>query len=585
MSLKAPESKGGSFLFTPADGRDVLFPEDFSADAREFGRTVRGFIAKEVEPQATHLDEGGMDDVPALLKSLGDIGFFMAEVPESFGGMGLPLFSCVPMIEQLGRAGGFGVAAMVHQGIGMQPLVFCGTEELAARWMPELMRGETLAAYALTEPGSGSDALSGKTTAVFDATTNEWVLNGTKQFITNARWAKVFQVFANVDGKGFSAFMVERDTPGFTVLEDEHKMGIRCSSTAALRLENVRVPAGNVLGELGRGHKIALNMLNLGRLKLGITMVGAMKQLLAYSVAYGNERMQFGKPLTSFGLIREKLVDMATFIFAGEALAARTAGHIDRFLEEATGDYRVEKFRAADEFSSECSITKCYLTEAASICADHAVQIYGGYGFIEEYPVARFYRDTRVSRLYEGTNEINRLNVMNSLFRRIVKGGDRDTWMEIIHREFDAKSDMLAPMRKCFGKIVETLLERAKGEVPKLDQDVTGALAEFAMELYAAECALLRAQRLAERDDVDAKLKSFAEHLSKLVVAKAGRTIRERAGAVGAALKLTEAAGFATALDDCARLSDERFFHEREAAEVLLTYHGEWPEFAPPCDC
>jgi alkylation response protein AidB-like acyl-CoA dehydrogenase len=582
MNVQNAPGLGSAFLFTDMDPADVGVPEMAAPEAREFQRTVRAFLAEEVAPQIGALDHGDGSGVPPLLRKLGNLGFFAAEVAEEFGGLGMTLVNVLPMLEELGRVGGFGVAAMVHQGIGMQPLLLVGGEDIARRYAAPLMSAELIAAYALTEPGAGSDALNGTTTATFDAARNEWTINGAKQFITNARWASLFMVFAQVKDKGFSAFLVERGTPGLEVLAEEDKMGIKCSSTCALRLKDVKVPGGRTLGALGRGHKIALNMLNIGRLKLGTTMLGAMKEVLMHAVRYGSERRQFGQQLTQFGLIRRKIAEMGALTFACEAMAYRTAAGIDRHID-THADLNLSagesKFMAAEEYAAECSIVKCYLSEAAHVCADHAVQVYGGYGFCEEYPVAKFYRDVRVARLYEGTNEINRLNVLNSIFRRMYKGGEEERFVALANEAAEGRSNgPCAPLRQAFGILFRAILQASPGRQPRLEQDVLGAMAEIAMELFAADSSTHRARRIAEGGAEPPKAE-LAEALAALVRARSAAIVRERAGMVAEAIG-ARTGELDAVLDACSRLADGRLPLERAAAALLLRHEGEWPDFA-----
>lgn len=583
MSVQHAPGLGAAFLFSDLDAADVGTPEQAAPEAREFQRTVRAFLQEEVQPQLHALDHGDGSGVPPLLRKLAELGFFSAEVAEDLGGLGMSLLNVLPMLEELGRVGGFGVAAMVHQGIGMQPLLLVGSDEIARQYVGPLMSAELIAAYALTEPGAGSDALNGTTTAVLDEGRREWVINGAKQFITNARWAELFVVFAQVPGRGFSAFLVDRATPGLEVLAEEDKMGIKCSSTCALRLRDVRVREERTLGALGRGHKIALNMLNIGRLKLGTTMLGAMKEVLGHAIRYGGERRQFGQPITNFGLIRRKIAEMAALAFASEAMAYRTAAGIDRHIENhhdgsaRPGEW---KFAAAEEYAAECSIVKCYLTEAASTCADHAVQVYGGYGFCEEYPVAKFYRDVRVARLYEGTNEINRLNVLNTLFRRMTKPGERERFVALAEEAAgSAGTGCCAPLRRVFALLFRALLPQGPGDVVRPDQDVQGALAEIAMELYAANSARGRAARIAAESAADPRAVALAEALASLTLARSAAAIRERGGYAAEALGV-RGAELEDALAACGRLADGRLAAERRAAELMLAWGPEWPDFA-----
>ncbi|MDX2175401.1 MAG: acyl-CoA dehydrogenase family protein [Candidatus Sumerlaeia bacterium] len=573
MNSTATLPRGSAFLFQPADPAAMAAPEAVPQEAREFQRTVRAFIVDEVQPRFDAIDSDQGALVPELLKGLAGLGLFMAEIPEELDGLGLGLTEVLPTLEELGRASSLGVAAMVHQGIGMQPLVFAGSDALAGRWVAPLMSAEILAAYALTEPGYGSDALAGISTAAHDAAARQWVLNGSKQFITNGRWAEVFQVFAQVEGKGLSAFMVERGAPGFEVLAEEHKMGIKGSSTCALRFAGVRVAEEAVLGELGRGHKLALNMLNLGRLKLGTTMIGAMKELLRHCWRYGSERRQFGTRIIDFGMLRQKVAEMGALAFGAEALAARVGGEIDRLTMELreAGQGRAAKLAAADEFSVECSIAKFWMTEAANVCADHAVQLFGGYGFSEEYPVARYYRDLRVARLYEGTNEINRLNTVNAFLRR-VKGPHAAFWAEAMGAAREAApTDACAAARRFLAAAHHALIEASNGS-PKPSQPVTAGLAEIAAELLVAETARLRANALAHHPEG-----ALADRFASILEGRLAAALLRNGLAVEGELGLGE---LDRLLPAAAGALAPRFAQELGAAELLLAHEGEWPAFA-----
>jgi len=582
MSAKAVELRGASFLVHGADPRDLHFPEDVSPEIREFGNTVRSFIQTEIQPNFDAIDDAHGEQIPDLLKSFGELGFFQAEISEKHGGLGLPLGDMIPLIEELGRASSFGVAAMVHQGIGMQPLMLAGAQPLIGQYIVKLSTAEMLAAYALTEPGAGSDALNGTSTATLQPD-GSWVLDGAKQFITNARWAGIFQVFAQVEGKGLTAFLVDRDTPGLEVLPEEHKMGIRGSSTCALRLTGVRVGADRLLGEIGRGHKIALNMLNIGRLKLGTTMIGAMKQLITHAIGYGSDRRQFGTRIVDFGMIRSKLAEMAALTFAGESLVSRTAGAIDRITAEiqaADPNQNGAKLKGADEYSIECSISKFWLTEAAGVCADHAVQIFGGYGFVEEYPVARYYRDLRVARLYEGTNEINRLNVANSILRRVFKGNEGVAIREALHESRQSQGSGIVALRRIAAGLFLMMIESGRGSQPRPEQDVIASIAEIAAELLAAESALHRVTRIEGRGTAHPDTVELARRLAAITLARAAGVVADRTNTVAGAMNFNVEQEFAADIAHCTQITRNRLLDERAASELLLKLGKEWPVFS-----
>ena len=583
--------RGGiSFLTDVIDPAEAGFPEDKSSEQRELQEAVRAFLEGEVTPRLHELDTDRDAHVPDLLRQFGELGLFMAEVEEDLGGLGLGLFSSIGMIEELGRAGCFGVAAMVQQGIAMQPLMTYGTPEQRAEYLPGLMDASMIGAYALTEPSCGSDALSARTTAKFDEAAGEWVLNGSKQFITNAAWAGLYTVFAQVNGDQLTAFLVPRGAEGFSVLDEEDKMGIKGSSTCGLRMENVRVPDSARLGEVGRGHKIALNMLNLGRLKLGATMLGANKWVLREAIRYGLGRKQFGRPIVEFGMIRQKIADCAALIFAGEAIACRTARLIEDQVDALAPEQgkQAAKRHASEEFNVECAISKIFLTESATRVADHAVQMLGGYGYVEEYPVARNYRDVRVSRLYEGTNEINRLVVVNNIMRRGAKAPEGRSIVDCIRaRAVNGDGDcrlgaVVEELRHVFATAVEAVLAKL-GDPKKLrdEQELLAALAEMAIQIYVADSCAMRAAKLADRGDVDQRWKDFAAHAATLAIANAGREARNQSESLFAAVMPPEKA--AKQIASAGRLyvlSINRVEHERALAQALVELEGEWPELA-----
>ena len=412
---------GAGFLWEPVGSREVMAPERFTEEQRQIAQAGREFSEKEIHPRVAQIDAKGAGALIAdLLRKAGELGLLMVDVPAEYGGLGLDTTTSMLLAEQFSHVGSFSVSLGAHTGIGTMPIVFFGTPEQKQRYLPDLSTGKMLAAYALTEPQSGSDALGARTRAVRSPDGSHFVLDGTKQFITNAGFADLFTVFAKVDGEKFTAFLVERRSVGVSIGPEERKMGIRGSSTCPVTLEACEVPAGNVLGEVGRGHRIAFNILNLGRIKLGVATVGASKYALAISTGYAKTREQFGKPIASFGLIAEKLAEMAIWTFAGETMGYRTTGMLDERLLATRSD--AEKVDAVEEFSIESSIIKVHGSEILNRCADEAVQIHGGYGFVEDYEAERLLRDSRINRIFEGTNEINRLIVPGTLLKRAITG-------------------------------------------------------------------------------------------------------------------------------------------------------------------
>ncbi len=419
MSAEMTDTAGAGFLWMPVGACEVMAPEAFSDEQRALAQAGRDFSEKEILPRLAEIEAKTPGLMQELLRKAGDHGLLMVDVPEEYGGLGLDKTTSMLLAEQFSRVGSFSVSLGAHTGIGTMPIVYFGTPAQKHAYLPDLASGKRLAAYALTEATAGSDALAAKTRAVLSDDRQHWILNGTKQFITNASFADVFTVFAKVDGQQFTAFIVDRTTPGVSVGAEEHKMGIRGSSTCSLTFEDAIVPAANVLGEIGKGHRIAFNILNVGRIKLGIGTIGACKYALELATRYAKQREQFGKPIASFGLVSSKLAEMATRIFVGESMGYRTTGLVDEHMARANDD--AERVAAIEEFSVEASIIKVFGSEALGYCADETVQIHGGYGFIEEYDAARLFRDSRINRIFEGTNEINRLIVPGTILRRAMK--------------------------------------------------------------------------------------------------------------------------------------------------------------------
>lgn len=492
---------GGSFLLTAGAPQEVFTPEDFSTEHRLAARSLSEFLDAEVEPRTADLETHNYPLMRRLLRQLGALGFLGVDIPEAYGGSGLDLITSLLVAETMSR-GSFAVSFGAHTVIGTLPTLYFGTDEQKRRYLPGLATGEIVGAYALTEPTAGSDALAARTRAVPAEDGRAYRLTGTKQFITNAGFADVFTTYAKVDGERFTGFIVDRATEGLEVGPEEHKMGIKGSSTASLFFDNARVPADNVLGEVGAGHRVALNILNMGRLTLATACGGAAKRALRQAIAYAKERQQFGRPIASFGLVQQKLAEMAVRTYFLEAMMYRTGG-----LIQAARQLSDTPVKAVEEYAVECAIGKVYGSEAAGFVMDELVQIFGGYGFIEEYPAARAYRDARISRIYEGTNEINRLLITGMLLRRAQRGrlpllaAFRTAGEEAPVSPAAGGGGPLADSQRQVARAKQACLFVAGIAVEKYgdslgeQQEVLARLADVVIEIFAMESGLLRALR------------------------------------------------------------------------------------------
>ncbi|HZT33564.1 MAG TPA: acyl-CoA dehydrogenase family protein [Bryobacteraceae bacterium] len=510
--VMAKAAKGGSFLIEERAPHEVFTPEDVSEEQRQIAKTAAEFTVNEVLPAAAEIEAKNFQVTRGLLRKAGELGLMAVDVPEAYGGLEMDKVTSAIIAESISQLASFSVAFSAHVGIGTLPIVWYGTEAQKRKYLPKLASGDWIAAYALSESSSGSDALNCRTRAVLSEDGRHYILNGEKMWITNAGMADLFTVFCKVDGDKFTAFLIERGTPGFSVGAEEHKLGIRGSSTCPLILSDCRVPVENLLGEIGKGHHIAFNILNIGRFKLGAACVGGARHGLQHAIHYAKERKAFGKSICEFGLIQEKLAECAAGIYAGESLMYRTVGMIDAALagvdSQAPGASR-EIQKRIEEYAVECSILKVWGSEMLDMVVDHVLQIYAGYGYVEEYPAERAYRDSRINRIFEGTNEINRLIITGWLMKRAMAGqlpllqAIRQIMDEVMSpsggEEFEGP---LAAERKLLAGAKKLSLFAAGAASQKYmqgladQQEVMGALADCIMQVYALESCILRAQKL-----------------------------------------------------------------------------------------
>lgn len=509
--------KGGEFLIRDSHPQDVFIPEELNEEQLMVKQMAVDFLQNEINPNRDKIEKQEPGLAASLLKKMGDLGLLGAHMPAVYGGTELDTNTNTVIADVFGPMGSFSVPFAAHTGIGMLPILYFGTEAQKQQYLPQLISGDMKAAYCLTEPGSGSDALNAKTRADLSADGSHYVLNGQKMWISNAGFADIFIVFAKVNGEKFTGFIVEARSQGISLGAEEDKLGIKGSSTRQVYFENVKVPADHVLGEVGKGHLIAFNALNIGRYKLGVMCIGGNKEILKMAVSYANERHQFGQPIGNFGAIQYKLAEMAIRNFAAESAAYRTSQCMQdkKAAEEAEGkSFGQATLEAAEEYAIECSILKVFGSEVTDYCVDENVQIHGGIGFSEEFPAARAYRDSRINRIYEGTNEINRMLMVDQLFKRALKGQ-----LDIVGPAWAVQKELtsMPSMERLEGAYAEEV--KAVSDFKKLILMVAGGAAKMQMDgklnlkeeqellmncadmfidLYAAESLLLRVQKLAE---------------------------------------------------------------------------------------
>jgi alkylation response protein AidB-like acyl-CoA dehydrogenase len=510
-TISPTKPKGGSFLIEPTTAEQLFSPEDFTDEHRAIARTTEEFWTKEIAPNVDAIQHQEPGVAVAVLRKAGELGLTSVHLPEKYGGMEMDLTSAMLVAEGIAKDGSYAAWHGGQSGIGALPLLLFGTEDQKQRYLPRVANAELVAAYALSEPQAGSDALAARTRADLSPDGKHYILNGQKMWITNGGAADIYTIFAKVGGEKFTAFLVERKFPGLTPGAEEKKMGIKGSSTTAIFLDNVPVPVENVLGEIGRGHIIAFNILNIGRLKLGAFVCGSTKEVLRVSLNYAKERKAFGKSIAEFGLIQHKLAEMAIRIFATESATYRVVGLIDGQLEGFSWDQpnaAQTELKAVEEFAAECSYIKIFASEMLDYVVDEAVQIHGGYGYHQDYLVERAYRDSRINRIFEGTNEINRLLATGMLLKRAARGQ-----LPLVEAVKKLQAEILAgPAIAAGGSEEARLVENAKktalfalgiayqkfGTALEEQEEVVASITDIAMNAFVMEAVHLRAQKLAK---------------------------------------------------------------------------------------
>ncbi|MBF8965347.1 acyl-CoA dehydrogenase family protein [Pontibacter sp. FD36] len=513
--------RGGEFLIKETDAQDVFIPAEFSEEQRMMAQTCLDFVREEVTPLLERLDNHEEGLMEGLMKKAGELGLFAVSMPEQYGGLNMDFNTSLLVTESVGGGHSFPVAFAAHTGIGMLPILYFGTDEQKEKYLPKLTSGEWAAAYCLTEPGSGSDALAAKTKAVLNEAGTHYILNGQKMWITNAGFADVFIVFAQVDGDKFTGFIVEKGYPGLSLGNEEHKMGIKGSSTRQVFLSDCEVPKENVLGDIGKGHLIAFNILNIGRIKLCAATLGASKKVVDLSVKYANERQQFKLPISKFGAIRHKLAEQAIRIYAVESALYRCGMDIYRKEQELLAEGKGENeamLGAAREFAVECAMLKVEGSEVLDYVVDEGVQIYGGYGFSADYPMDRAYRDSRINRIFEGTNEINRMLTVDMILKKAMNGElDLMGPAQNVQNElmaipdfgaeeeglFAAEHKAIRNLKKAILMVAGTAVQKYMNSLAK-EQEILMNIADMAIKTYVAESTLLRVEKLVGMKGEDA---------------------------------------------------------------------------------
>jgi len=557
-TAQAPVSgSGGQFLTTTAAAADVFVREDLSEEQRLFGQTASEFMHKEVLPVVEQLYHHDWALTRELLKKASELDLLRLEIPPAYGGLGLDLISASYVGEQIAINPSFGGSLGAHTSIGTLPLVYFGNDEQKERYLPRLASGELIGAYALTEPQSGSDALAARTTATLTADGRHYELTGTKMWITNGGFADLFTIFAKVGGDKFTAFLVERGM-GVVSGRDEIKLGLDGSSTTALMLDNVKVPIENVLGTIGQGHKVAFNVLNFGRVKLGARNMSGVRMALNHSVKYAKERRQFGKAIAEFGLIKQKLAGMAIRGFVGDAMSYRTLGDVDRAIDAGDRADGPRVLKTIEGFSVECSINKVWTSEALAWAVDEGIQVFGGNGYSREFPLERMYRDARITRIYEGTNEINRMLVPTRLLKQQpalfnADGARAALSQSSVVGHQSSEREYLERLKRLSIALLGSA-SAAYGDTLKDEQEVLAQIADVIIEAYAVESAIARAEKMAASGDGRASLAAdiaavYTNDASDRVAAASRQVVaalhtRKADGALGAGVqKLVAYAG------------------------------------------
>ena len=543
---------GAGYLAQDVAAEEVLTPEDLGEEQRMMIHAIKDFAVKDVMPVVSEIEKRNIDVIRPLFRKAAELGIFMAEVPEEYGGLGLSVLSIAGMNESRSALGPLASTVFAHQGIGTLPLINFGTKAQIEQYLDRCMSGEIMAAFALTEPSSGSDAMNIRTTAVLNETGTHFYVNGSKQFITNAGWADLFILFAKVNGTAFTAFLLERDSPGLTVGENEKLLGLHGSSVCGLTLNDVKIPAENVLGEVGMGHKVAMCTLNLGRMKMAANCAGSAKKALEVAAQYAAEREQFGTTLHNFGAIQAKLGEMAARVYAAESVAYRTAGLVYTALE-AMGEEEKKtinaKLKTLTEFSVECALAKVFGAETYNKVADETLQIHGGYGFSEEYPAAKMYRDARITRIYEGTSEICRLSAAKTILRKLstldtplaaalesATNMDEAAGSSTPVEGLRVVQQQIALLKQIYRRLLRLLVDRFGPEqlLDNENQQYLLSLSDIAMEIYAAESSVLRVLKLQHHHMHGSA--EMPEAMARLCFERAADRVRQESTEILAAL-------------------------------------------------